>query len=454
MTDRIGWKRSIVFASGDFAFNLYWQSISTYLMFYYTDAVGLAASTAGNILLLASVWDAIADPLIGVTADRTRTRWGRYRPFLLFGAVPLAIGFVLVYFRPPLSGTAMLTVIVAAHLTFRSLYAVANVPYIALTAQITRSSAERGRIAGLRMLFATCAFVLVARTTQPIAQWASGSRDDAGGFLVAAAIFAVIATPILLLIFVTTREKPVETPALDSRGRWSEWRPVLANRAFWTMIASATALVACYIVYAKSVLYYYKYVLHAEAAAPGALAVAGLAGLVIVPAWMIAARHLSKRAIWLANCGIFIVGLIAFALLDLHAGWQMQVFLIWMQGGYLGVNFAYWGMLPDTIEYGEWRTGVRAEGLIFGIALLFQKISIGIGGALFGNALSLVGYDANHAQTPATIAGMRAIMIGLPLAGAAISAMIMLFNPLRRGTHQAILDQLAERAGPTEAVFD
>jgi GPH family glycoside/pentoside/hexuronide:cation symporter len=117
-----------------------------------------------------------------------------------------------------------------------------------------------------------------------------------------------------------------------------------------------------------------------------------------------------------------------------------------MQTGYLGINFAYWGMLPDTVEYGEWRSGVRAEGLIFGTALLFQKIAIGIGGALFGNALAFVGYAANQAQSPETIAGMKAIMILIPLIGVGISALLMVFNPLGRGTHERIVADLENTA--------
>jgi len=178
MTAALGWRRTIAFASGDFAFNLYWQSISLYLLFYYTEAVGLSAAAAGLIYLVASIWDGFADPLIGMAADRVRTRWGRYRPFLLFGAVPLALAFGLLYFRPPLQGTALVLVAMAAHLLFRSAYALVNVPYAALTARITRSASDRGNIAGIRMVFATCAYVLVARTTQPIAQAVTGFLSE------------------------------------------------------------------------------------------------------------------------------------------------------------------------------------------------------------------------------------------------------------------------------------
>jgi GPH family glycoside/pentoside/hexuronide:cation symporter len=448
---RFGWKRTIAFGSGDFAFNLYWQSISLYLLFYYTEAVGLSAAAAGLIYMVASIWDGLVDPLIGLAADRTRTRWGRYRPWLLIGALPLALGFVLLYFRPPLEGTALVAVVMVAHLLFRSLYAAVNVPYAALTARITRSAADRANIAGARMVFGTLAFVVVALTTQPIALWMTGSRDGALGFFIASCLFALIATPILLLVFRITREEAGDSPAQRQTPASAGWRAVWANRAFWTLAMGGTVLIACYTVYAKSVLYYFKYVLHDEAGASTALALAGVSGLFTVPVWMLVARRLAKRTIWLISCAIFASGLIAFVLFDPHEYWAMLAFLVYMQTGFLGINFAYWGMLPDTVEYGEWRTGGRSEGLTFGLALLLQKVALGTGAGLFGLALGWTGFVANQVQSPATIAGMKAIMVVLPLFGVAASALIMWFNPLKRGRHEAIVAEIDARSDGSAA---
>ena len=440
----LGWGRMLAFASGDFAFNLYWQSISLYLLFYYTDAVGIPVAAAGLIYMIASIWDGLVDPLIGHAADRTRSRWGRYRPWLLIGAGPLALGFGLLYFQPPLGGTALVAAVMAAHLLFRSLYAAVNVPYTALTASITRSSSDRATIAGLRLVFGTCAYVIVALATQPIAQAVTGSRDGAFGYFVAACLFALLATPILLMVFATARETAQATPA-HADGTRLPWRAVFDNRAFWTLVLGGTVLVSCYTVYAKSVLYYFKYVLKDAAGAPAALALAGGAGLVIVPLWMLIARRIGKRAVWFAACAIFAGALTSFALVQPRAGWPMTSFLIVMQSGFLGIYFAYWGLLPDTVEYGEWKTGERAEGLLFGLALLFQKIALGLGAGLFGLALAQIGYVANQDQAPATIEAMKRVMVLVPIAGVAVSALILWFNPLRRGAHETIVAEIAAR---------
>lgn len=443
---RLGVGQIVAFAAGDFAFNLYWQSLSLYLLFFYTDSVGLTAAAAGLIYMVASIWDGLVDPVVGVLAGRTRSRWGRYRPYLLFGAPPLALAFTLLYFRPPLAGALLIAAMLGGHLVFRSLYAVVNVPYAALTARITQRADERATISGLRMLFSTVAGATVAMSTQPIARAATGRIDSPAGFTVAAGIFAIVATLVLIFVFATSREQATTDRTAPVAGLAESWRGIAGNRAFWTLVLGGGFMIACSTALGKSVLYYFKYVLHDEAAARTALTLSGLSGLAIVPGWMLVSRWLGKRSVWLLSCAIYAAGLIGFALLKVTHPWMMDAFLVYMQVGILGLAFSYWGLLPDVVEFGEWRTGVRAEGMVFGLALLFQKIALGFGAGLFGLALSAVGYHANQVQTPQTLLGMKAIMIVLPLLGVCVCAVAMSFNPLRRGVHEGIVANLAARS--------
>ena len=446
---RLRFGHILTFAAGDFGFNLYWQSLSLYLLFFYTDSVGLTAAAAGLIYMVASIWDGLVDPVVGVLAGRTRSRWGRYRPYLLFGAPPLALAFTLLYFRPPLAGTMLVAAMLGAHLLFRSLYAVVNVPYAALTARITQRADERATISGLRMLFSTVAGAIVALSTQPIARAVTGRVDNPAGFTAAAGVFAVVATLVLVFVFATSREQATTDRSAPVLGLAESWRGIAGNRAFWTLVLGGGFMIACSTALGKSVLYYFKYALHDEAAARTALTLSGMSGLVIVPSWMFAARWLGKRALWLLSCAIYAAGLLGFALVKVSHPWIMDVFLVYMQIGLLGLAFAYWGLLPDVVEYGEWRTGVRAEGLVFGLALLFQKIALGLGAGLFGLALGAVGYHANQVQSPQTLQGMKMIMIVLPLLGVCICAAAMSFNPLRRGVHEGIVADLVARAKAT-----
>lgn len=446
---KLGWGRITIFASGDFAFSLYWQSISLYLLFYYTDALGLPAATAGLIYMLASVWDGIVDPIIGAAADRTRTRWGKYRPYLALGAIPLGLAFALLYYQPPLEGLALIIVVAAAHFLLRTIYALVNVPYAALTASITQSASERGAISGMRMMFATLAGLLVASSTQPIVTSTTGQANGAAGFFAAAAIFAVIATPIILLVFATTREEPHQAP--PPHFDLSLLRGIFGNRAFWTLIIAASCVFAFHTAFAKSILYHFKYALNDEASARTALTLSSASGLVTLPLWMLASRWLSKRGVWLAAAVVYATGCAAFLSLAAHETWQMYVIVVWIQTGYAGMAYVFWAMLPDTVEYGEWRTGVRAEGMAFGVALLFQKMALGLGAAMLGVALDQLGYRPNETQAPETLDGLKLVMALLPLLGVGVGAVFMFFNPLRRGAHEKIVADLAQRATPPSA---
>jgi GPH family glycoside/pentoside/hexuronide:cation symporter len=293
------------------------------------------------------------------------------------------------------------------------------------------------------MLFSTVAAMVVALATQPIAQAVTGRPDGARGFFVAACLFAGVATLVLPVVFLTTREQvTAAVPGRDGASR-AYWRAVLQNRAFWSLIIGGGFMITCMTALGKSVLYYFKYYLHDEAGARTALALASGCGLAIVPFWMLVARRFSKRGIWLASCAIYAVGLIGFALADLRVAWQMNIFLIYMQVATVGLSFAYWGILPDTIEYGEWKTGVRAEAFVFGLALLFQKVALGLGAGVFGLALAAVGFRANQIQSAETLHGLKFIMVAVPLLGVSVCAVAMLFNPLKRGVHEKIVMDLS-----------
>ena len=223
------------------------------------------------------------------------------------------------------------------------------------------------------------------------------------------------------------------------------WRAVRANRAFWVVMVGIITAVICSTALGKSVLYYFKYYLQDEAASRMALSIPALAGLVVIPAWLLATRIVGKRNAWFLATGWGLVGLAAFALTDIRDSGLMIGFLLYMSVCSLGLALTFWSMLPDTVEYGEWASGLRAESFVFGLGQFFLKVAMGLGAGLFGLALDLVGYVPNVAQTPQTLQGMKAIMVVMPAVGLALGALAMLFHPLKRGVHESIVEQLAER---------
>ena len=193
------WSQKIGYGSGDFAFNLYWQGISLYLFYFYTDVLGLPNVLAGMIYAIGSLWDAVTDPAMGYVAERTRSRWGRYRPYLLFTPIPLALSYLLLFWSPNTSSIPVLvTMALAAQLIFRAVFTIGSTPYSSLMARMTRSSKDRASMAGARMVFAyfgSFSVVILAGYLLEVAD------NDRQGFLYLAMVSGLLASLVLWACF-------------------------------------------------------------------------------------------------------------------------------------------------------------------------------------------------------------------------------------------------------------
>ncbi len=439
---RIARPRLILFAAGDFAFNLYWQSAILYLLFYYTDALGLGVEAAAAIYLAASVWDGIASFAVGALVDRHRSPRG-YRLAIAGGAVPLGLAFVLAYLPPPAmvgTGAGAVAFVLAGHLLFRTGYALVNIPYLAMTARVSTDSGDRAFVAGCRMVFGTAAAVLVALGTVPIGGALAGEGPRA--FAGAAIAFAGVASLILLLVGWTFRDAAPTEDAPPASVRTGV-AATLRNRAFTTLAAAMIGATIAGTVLNSAVLYYFKYAVRDEAAGHVALAAMMAASAAAVPVWMAVGRIAGMRRLWFAAIALLAIGLTLFAAIDLSRAGAMQLFLIGMQAATAGLHFAFWAMLPDTVEWGQHRTGVRCEGIVFGLAALLQRIAIGAATMIFGIAFGQAGYTANVAQSPGTLAALRWGIAVLPLGFFIASAAAMALSPLRRDAHERIVRDLA-----------
>jgi GPH family glycoside/pentoside/hexuronide:cation symporter len=426
--------RLALFAFGDFAFNLYWQSIMLFLLFYYTDALGLPIAVAATTYMVASVWDGIANFAAGVLVDRGQDRF-RYGAVMIAGAVPLGLSFVLTYMPPAATGAAAIAWIFAAHLVFRTAYACVNVPYLAMTARISPDPGDRAFVAGLRMLFGTAAAVTVALCTVPVGRWLTGS-SAAEAYFGAAILFAAVGAVILVLVGATYREgTQPHRPLPASVG--AALISLARNRAFVALNAAMMAMIVAITMLSKSVLYYFKYLLDDPEAGQLALGAMGLVSGVAIPLWMMVGRRVGLRALWMISAGLGIAGLLVFAIVPFGGTHVMQLFLIAMQVMSVGLNFVFWAMLPNTIEYGEQTTGLHVEGTVFGVAALLQRIAIGVATAILGWGFASAGYVANVEQSAATLASMRMTVALAPLAFLALSCIAMLWNPLGRRPSQA-----------------
>lgn len=429
MIDHPSKPRLLLFAFGDFAFNLYWQSIMLFLLFYYTDAIGIPIGIAATAYMVASVWDGIANLIAGVLVDRWHHRF-RYGALMIAGAIPLGLTFVITYMPPAAIGSWAIAWVFAAHLLFRTAYAGVNVPYLAMSARISGDPNDRAFVAGMRMLFGTAAAVLVALATVPVGRWLTGS-GAAKAYFGAAALFACVGSTILVLVGATYREgsQPHRPPPQDLKAIIAS---LVRNRGFVALNGAMMAMVVAITVLSKSVLYYFKYLLNDPDAGQLALASMGLVSGIAIPLWMLIGRFVGLRALWLIAAGLGMLGLIVFSQVHLNGARTMQFFLVGMQVMSVGLNFVFWAMLPNTIEYGERQTGLHVEGTVFGMAALLQRIAIGIATAILGWSFASAGYVANVQQSGATLDSMRETVAFVPLAFLALSCVAMMLNPLGR----------------------
>ncbi|MBP6379089.1 MAG: MFS transporter [Sphingorhabdus sp.] len=438
------WKRA-AYGFGDFGFNLYWTTVSFYILYFYTDVVGLSGTTAGLVFLIAMLWDGIIDPAMGYYAQKTRSRWGSYRPYFLFGAVPLAASLILTFYRPDVEGAALVSYVLVAHILFRTAYTAVNIPYGALSANITQSTEVRNSLSAWRISLATVGSAFVAYSTLKLVT-VFGQGDAEKGFVLTATLYAALSIPVFLILFATMRESPPALKPAEPTNFRKSLVDLRKNKPF-LVIAGATMLATIGGVLAsKTLVYYFKYVLGDDTAVGTAFAVNSVVILISAPFWAYVTAKTSKRFVWRMGAVVSITGSL---LLFFNPCETVPVVVgiaalssVGSAAGYL----TFWSALPDTVEYGELRTGRRDESLVFGVMGFIQGASYGVGVALAGMLLDLIGYQANATQSESTLQAIKAMMTLIP-AGLILLAFIVIGSyRIDRITHQRIRAILRKRA--------
>ena len=453
---RLSWPRRIGWAMGDLGINFYWQGITIFGYFFYTDVMGITPFWAGIAYAVASFWDAVTDPVMGAIADRTRSRWGRFRPWILFGSVPCAVAFALMYWTPPLAGAWLVAYAMATHILLRTLLTVVGIPVGALSARLTQDSTERGVLAALRVVFAASGALVVAFT---VPKFVALFDQPQRAYFWAAISLGIGATVILVLTFFATHEA-VDGPADDEPAKVQGG--ILAGVVrdvidFWATLRHNGPLRLLFIalvvggisgMFGKMLLYWITYDLKQPAAMAWILPLPALVLLPCAPLWNWFARRTSKRdAFWLGQ-GINLAALLAFYFLNPHATGLLAAVLVVGAIGGSAAPIMFWGMLPDTVEYNQLKRGVRSEATIFGFAAFAQKVAVAINALLLGQLLTRVGFAANQPQGAQTLDAMLAIMCLVPLAGGIAAMLVMWKYPIDAGFHAQLKAAIAARPEP------
>lgn len=447
LNSQLTFKEKLGFGAGDFGFGLFWTSTNLYLLYYYTDVLGISNKTAGFIFMIAMIWDAISDPLAGYLTSKTRSRWGRYRPWLLFGAIPLGISFIIMFYKPALTSQYLVLYTLAAHVVFRTCYTALSVPYGALMADLTQDSTERSSLAFLRMIFAASAGIIVAYSTLSLAQLL-GNGDTGKGLFLVAAIYASVATLFFLVTFFSVREIP-ESVELDDKKQSLSLPSIVAmlrsNSAFWLLFAATVVSVCATTLGDKMSIYYIIYAIGDKDAVGSVMAIIGISTAFSLPVWALSLKRFQKRTIWLTGAAISSLSAMALYFTPVATTYDALPFFVVGAFAKGAMFLSFWAALPDTVEYGQWRSGVRASGAIFGLMTFAQKTALGIAMGLVGLLLQFIGYQANTIQSLATINHLKELMTLVPAVSLLGAIGIFWYYPLDRNTHERLVKSLHRR---------
>jgi len=442
IVERLTLKTRIGYGIGDIAICLYWSGVGLYLLYFYTDVVGISGSLAGLIYFIGMAWDAATDPFMGYMAERTRTKWGVYRPYLLFGNIPLALSFVLLFWVPPLEGSSLFFFLLFANLLHRTCFTLVSVPFSSLTPRITSDSQERTNLTGFRMLGAQTGTNLMALLAFPIIFWVGG-EDESMGFIVLASIAGITALLIHSITFITVKEPDNDQGIERVGGSLADAaRAIGKNKPFW-LVFSATLIVGITtIFFGNNLIYYTKYALDLHEHQGTILFTSGIVAFLSIPIWWIISNRLGKKITWLISSTITLSSLILFYFYDIKTLNELLFLVAFIGFGSGAGGILFWSMLPDTIEYGEVHTGVRSESSLYGFMTFAQKGSIAIAVLILGWVLDAIGYQANQAMSLTTIDNMKIIMTLIPILGISCSLIIIYFYPIDSKMHKDLLRQL------------
>ena len=445
MTDRLSRRTKFLYGIGDTGFSLTSTILGAYFAIFLTDVVGIAPTIAAAAIFIGRSWDYINDPLIGHISDRTRSKWGRRRPFLLFGALPFALAFILLWVRPPFQNPIMLAVYYAlAYLIFDAAATFVYMPYYALTPELTQDYDERTQLTSYRMFFSILGSLIAF--TVPLFIIGSFTPENASRVLVMGIIFSAASLLPLILTFLGTKERN-EYMELGQPSLRESLRAARKNRPF---VFGATIFLLTWVsvdILQTTLLYFIKYVAQKEAQSDLIMATIFVTAILVLPFWNWAAQHWSKRHAYIGGIAFWAVVQIVLITVTAATPLPYILFLCVLAGfGIAAAHVLPWSIIPDAVEWDELNTGQRHEGMFYSLITLMQKIASSVAVPLALVVLDKTGYQPNLAQqSQQALFGIRLVIGPIPALLLCTGIVFAIFYPLSRTQHAEITQELERR---------
>jgi glycoside/pentoside/hexuronide:cation symporter, GPH family len=469
-SNRLPLREKIGFGLGDFGNNLYWQFFMYFLLYFYTDIYRIApgeqaAIVAGQMFFIVRALNALFDVVVGVVADRTRSRWGRYRPYLLIGAIPFGVAGMLAFTTPDFEGTARIAYAYATYALLMTIYSAVSIPQNALLGVVTADSQERTVVSKYKFVFAFSAGLVVQFCTPLLVRFfGDGDGASARGYQLTLFVYAAVAVVLLLVCFAVVRERVTEAPARKQSSLREDARDLLGNVPWLILCAVTLFSILCIAIRSGTFIYWFKYYVGAQTVSlPGlgertfshdqlfsGFLVLGtlvtILGTLLVPVFT---RLFGKRLLFALMMGGSSLVTALYALLEptqvgLIFGLQIAVSIL------LGPTSALlWAMYADCADFSEWKNERRATGLVFSAAIMAQKFGWTLGAALPLWLLAVFGYAADAEMSDHTRGGIVLVNTLIPAGFGLLSALLVLAYPLTERKLGEIGEDLARRREST-----
>ena len=451
LTEKIG------YGFGDMASSMFWKLFGAYLMIFYTDVFGLPAAVVGTMFLITRIWDSAFDPIVGVVADRTHSRWGKFRPYLLWLAVPFGIIGVLTFVTPDWSPTGKLVYAYVTYSLMMMIYSAINVPYASLLGVMSPNPKERNTLSTYRMTFAYIGSFIALLLFMPLVNFFSGNSKDLGdqqtGWTMAVVVIAILCIILFFGCFAWTKErvKPIKEAQNPLK---EDLKDLFKNKPWWILLGAGVAALVFNSIRDGATVYYFKYFVVEEDYATvsffgmsfvlsGLYLALGQAANII---GVIAAAPVSNR---IGKCNTYMWAMIIATVLSVLFYWFDKEDLIWMFVFQALISICagsifplLWSMYADCADYSELKTGNRATGLIFSSSSMSQKFGWAIGTAITGWLLGFFGFQANAVQSEEAISGIKMFLSFLPAVGTILSVVFISMYPLTEKKMKDITTEL------------
>jgi len=455
MDQKIRIKEKIGYSFGDFASSMFWKIFSMFLMIFYTDVVELSPAAVGTMLLLTRLWDGLNDPLMGIISDRTKTSKGKFRPYLLWVAIPFGLIGVLTFSTPDLGPSGKLIYAYVTYTLMMMVYTAINVPYSSLMGVMTSNPDERTSLASFRFIGAYAGGIFMTASIPYLLDFfAELGANDAKSYQYSVAIYAVVAAFFFIMTYLWTKERV--KPLMEKTSVIKDLKDLGKNGQWFIMLGAGIAVLIFNSLRDGSIMYYFKYFIK-DQSIPfiGEVKWDKLAGAYMT-LWlvtnMIGVLFAKPVSAQIGKKNTFIGAMVLASFFSVFLYWLQphQVGLIFLLNIFIGITAGIvlpliWSMYADIADYSEWKTGRRATGLVFSSSSMSQKMGWTLGGAVTGWLLAAYGFEANAEQTTESLTGIRMMISFYPAFGAALSAAFLLVYKLSDKYMEVVTAELAKR---------